>query len=179
MRSLLFVCVGNAGRSQMAEAFARHHAEKMGLRIEVRSGGTLPAKTIDAGVLAAMSERGLDLSGARPRLMDLEFARTADLIVSLCGPLDSACPAPLLPKVVDWATPDPKGAPPEVVRGIRDAIERRVVDLLHATEWSAGTASTADTVPPDTSRLPDEIAVHAPAPAGLRRDCIGGRRKTQ
>jgi protein-tyrosine-phosphatase len=177
LRRILFVCVGNAGRSQMAEAFARHHAGKMELEIDARSGGTVPAPAVDSQVVALMLEKGLDISAARPKRLDLEFARAADAIVSLCGPLDAACPAPLLPKVADWGLEDPKGAPAEKVRAIRDEIERRVMDLLSAMQWSEAPETPAEPAAPDTTRLPAEASPHAPPRAGIKRGEVLRRRE--
>jgi protein-tyrosine-phosphatase len=153
----------------MAEAFARRHAEEMGLELEARSGGIRPSAAVDPGVIAAMLERAIDISGAAPKPIDFTFAAGADAIVSLCGPLDPACPAPLLPKVVDLGIDDPKGAPPEKVRTIRDDIERRVLDLLQGIEWTSD--AERGEVPPggDTSGLPDETAPHSPARPGIKR----------
>ena len=170
MHRILFVCVGNSGRSQMAEAFARFHAVEQKLEVEVMSGGTKPARALDSGVVAVMLERGLDIASASPKRLDLEFARAADIIISLCGPLDAACPAPLLPKVTDWGLEDPQGKPAETVREIRDDIERRVVNLLHAVQWSENGGETTPAATPDTTRLVGETSPHAPARPGIKRD---------
>ncbi|HHC08386.1 MAG TPA: arsenate reductase ArsC [Actinobacteria bacterium] len=117
---VLFLCVHNAGRSQMAAALLRRYTS----RIDVRSAGSAPADEIHPGVVEALAEVGVDLSGAEPRRLDEDDVRAADVVVTMgCG---DACP--ILPgtRYVDWAVPDPAGLPVEEVRPIRDEIDRRV-----------------------------------------------------
>jgi arsenate reductase (thioredoxin) len=122
---VLFVCVHNAGRSQMAAALLEHHA---GGRVRVRSAGTEPSDEIDPNVVAAMAERGLDVAAARPRGLDDEDVREADVVITMgCG---DACPVVPATRYLDWDLPDPAGRPLAEIRPIRDDIERRVVDLL-------------------------------------------------
>lgn len=127
MKKILFVCVENAGRSQMAEAFANHHGRGV---IEANSGGTRPAEKVNPTVVKAMLERGIDISQNRPKPLDIKTVEEADVIVTMgCGAEDF-CPATSLDKVIDWGIEDPKGKPLEEVRKIRDEIERRVKELI-------------------------------------------------
>jgi protein-tyrosine-phosphatase len=122
---VLFVCVHNAGRSQMAAALLEHHA---GGRVRVRSAGTAPSDEIDPNVVAAMAERGLDVVSARPRGLRDDDVREADVVITMgCG---DACPVVPGTRYLDWDLPDPAGKPLADIRPIRDDIERRVVDLL-------------------------------------------------
>jgi arsenate reductase (thioredoxin) len=122
---VLFVCVHNAGRSQMAAALLEHHA---GGRIRVRSAGTTPSDEIHPNVVEAMAERGLDVSTARPKGLREDDVREADVVITMgCG---DACPVVPGTRYLDWDLPDPAGKPIAEVRPIRDDIERRVLDLL-------------------------------------------------
>jgi len=122
---VLFVCVHNAGRSQMAAALLEHHA---GGRVRVRSAGTEPSDGIDPNVVAAMAERGLDVAAARPRGLRDDDLRDADVVITMgCG---DACPVVPATRYLDWDLPNPAGRPLAEIRPIRDDIERRVVDLL-------------------------------------------------
>jgi arsenate reductase len=122
---VLFVCVHNAGRSQMAAALLEHHA---GGRVRVRSAGTTPSDEIHPNVVEAMAERGLDVSTARPKGLREDEAREADVVITMgCG---DACPVVSGTRYLDWDLPDPAGKPIAEVRPIRDDIERRVLDLL-------------------------------------------------
>lgn len=127
MKRGLFVCVENAGRSQMAEAFANHHG---GGVIKADSGGTRPAERVNPAVVQAMLEKGIDISQNRPKPLDIKTVEEVDVIVTMgCGAEDF-CPATFLDKVIDWGIEDPKGKPLEEVRKIRDEIERRVKELI-------------------------------------------------
>ncbi len=121
---VLFVCVENAGRSQMAEAFAR----KYGLVAE--SAGTRPPKAVNPIVVEAMKEKGIDISKNQPRLLTREMIEKASSVVTMGCSVESVCPAPLIArmqkKLVDWHLDDPKGKPIDEVRRIRDDIERCV-----------------------------------------------------
>ena len=123
----MFVCVENAGRSQMAAAFANHLGKG---RVTAESAGTLPAEQVNPVVVNVMLEKGLDISHNRPVILDLEKAKRADLIITMGCSVADICPAPLLKNSVDWGLKDPKGRPVEEVREIRDEIERRVRALL-------------------------------------------------
>ena len=123
----LFVCVENAGRSQMAEAFAT----KRGLRAS--SAGTVPPVSINQLVVQAMREKGIDLSSKKPRMLTAEMINQASLVITMGCSVESVCPRPMLAKMqkklIDWNLEDPKDKPIEKVRQIRDEIERRVRDL--------------------------------------------------
>jgi arsenate reductase len=124
---VLFVCVHNAGRSQMAAALLEHHA---GGRVRVRSAGTTPSDEIHPNVVEAMAERGLDVSTARPKGLREDDVREVDVVITMgCG---DACPVVPGTRYLDWDLPDPAGKPIAEVRPIRDDIERRVLDLLRA-----------------------------------------------
>ncbi len=123
--SVLFLCVHNAGRSQMAAGWTRHLA---GDRVDVFSGGSEPAAELNQAVVAAMAEKGVDISGELPRPWADEIVRAADVIVTMgCG---DACPVYPGKKYLDWEVEDPAGKPLDEVRPIRDDLQRRVRDLL-------------------------------------------------
>jgi protein-tyrosine-phosphatase len=127
MKKVLFVCVENAGRSQMAEAFAKHYGKD---KIEASSAGTMPSGDVNPVVVQVMREKGIDISTNKPKLIDNQMVQEVDMIIVMgCG-ADGFCPAPLLDKVVDWELEDPKNKPMEKVREIRDEIERRVKKLI-------------------------------------------------
>ncbi|HSK14719.1 MAG TPA: DUF3562 domain-containing protein [Gaiellaceae bacterium] len=122
---VLFVCVHNAGRSQMAAALLHHRAEG---RVHVRSAGSDPAESINPAVVEAMAELGIDLADEFPKPLTDEVVRAADAVVTMgCG---DACP--IYPGKVyrDWELPDPAGRPLDEVREIRDEIDRRVRALV-------------------------------------------------
>jgi protein-tyrosine-phosphatase len=122
---VLFVCVHNAGRSQMAAAFLRRRA---GDAVEVRSAGTTPADEIQPTVRAAMREVGIDLGDAVPAALEVEAVEAADVVITMgCG---DACPVFPGKRYLDWDLEDPSGLSLEEVRPIRDEIDRRVQDLL-------------------------------------------------
>lgn len=122
---VLFVCVHNAGRSQMAAALLERLGEG---RVRVRSAGTAPADDLHPGVVEAMREIGIDLTAARPSRLEDHAVRRADVVVTMgCG---DACPVYPGKRYEDWELPDPAGSPVEEVRAIRDEIERRVRALL-------------------------------------------------
>jgi arsenate reductase (thioredoxin) len=117
----IFVCVGNAGRSQMAQAFY----ERLGG--EARSAGSRPEDRLHSKVVEAMGEVGIDLSDRHPRGIDREDVEWAEVVVTMgCG---DACPVFPGKRYVDWNLPDPSGAPLEKVRALRDDIERRIAEL--------------------------------------------------
>jgi protein-tyrosine-phosphatase len=127
LRKLLFVCVENAGRSQMAEAFAKKYGRG---RVEAESAGTMPAREVNSAVVQVMREKGIDLSANKPKLITNQMVLEADKIIVMGCSAEGFCPAPLLNKVVDWGIEDPKDKPIEKVREIRDEIERRVKKLI-------------------------------------------------
>ncbi|GAA2185697.1 arsenate reductase ArsC [Micromonospora lupini] len=123
--SVLFVCVHNAGRSQMAAGWLRHLA---GDTVEVRSAGSAPAETINPAAVAAMREVGIDITDQTPKLLVYATAESSDVIVTMgCG---DACPVFPGKRYEDWKLDDPAGKGVEAVRGIRDDIRTRVQQLL-------------------------------------------------
>jgi arsenate reductase len=124
MARVLFVCLHNAGRSQMSEAL---FARVAGGRHEGRSAGTEPGERVHPEVVEAMGELGIDLAGRVPRKLTRADAEWADVVVTMgCG---DKCPYIPGKRYLDWELEDPKGRPLEEVRATRDEIERRVVDL--------------------------------------------------
>ncbi len=122
--NVYFVCIGNAGRSQMAEAFAKQAG------LEARSAGSRPAAELDAVVVEAMRELGIDLTGRIPKGITEEDVEWADVVVTMgCG---DACPVLPGKRYLDWELRDPFGLPIEDVRVIRDDIRRRIDGLLEA-----------------------------------------------
>ena len=123
--SVLFVCVHNAGRSQMAAGWLRHLA---GDAVEVRSAGSAPAETINPSAVAAMAEVGIDITANTPRLLDYDAAYTSDVIITMgCG---DACPIFPGKRYEDWKLDDPAGQGVDAVRPIRDEIRDRVQILV-------------------------------------------------
>jgi arsenate reductase (thioredoxin) len=122
---VLFVCVHNAGRSQMAAALLDHYA---GGQVRVRSAGSAPADEVNPAVVRVMGELGLDVTAERPKRLTDESAREADVIVTMgCG---DACPVFPGKRYVDWQLDDPAGQDDDTVRRIRDEIGQRVTGLL-------------------------------------------------
>ena len=123
--TILFVCIHNAGRSQMAAGYARALS---GGAVEVLSGGSEPGDQINPMAVAAMAEEGIDISQAVPTLMTTEQVRESDAVITMgCG---DVCPIFPGKRYEDWELTDPKGKPLEEVRVIRDDIKRRVQGLL-------------------------------------------------
>jgi len=127
MRRILFVCVENAGRSQMAEAFANYYGKG---RLVASSAGVMLAEKVNPIVVEAMKEKGIDISQNKPKLLTPQMAEEADRIITMGCSVEKICPAPLLKNVIDWGLEDPKGKPMEKVRQIRDEIEKRVKELI-------------------------------------------------
>ncbi len=131
---ILFVCIENAGRSQMAEAFAK----KLGLTAS--SAGTIPAGRVNATIVQVMKERGLDISHSVPKPLTVEMIGEADLVVTMGCSVEQVCPRPLVDrmrkKLMDWQLDDPKNKSIEQVRLIRDEIERRVIKLSNGSPFS-------------------------------------------
>jgi len=124
---VLFVCVHNAGRSQMAAALLARHA---GDRVVIRSAGTAPAASINPAVIEVMSELGVDLlaSGARPKRLEEAAVAASDVVITMgCG---DECPYYPGTRYLDWQLDDPAGQGVDAVRAIRDEIDRRVVELV-------------------------------------------------
>jgi len=127
--SVLFLCVHNAGRSQMAAGWLRHLA---GDRVEVYSAGSNPGDDVNPMAVEAMAEVGIDIAGARPQRWTDDMARTADVIVSMgCG---DACPVYPGTRYEDWELTDPAGQSLELVRTVRDDIGSRVEALVESLE---------------------------------------------
>jgi arsenate reductase len=123
--SVLFVCVHNAGRSQMAAGWLRHLA---GDRVEVRSAGSTPADRVNPAAVDAMAEVGIDIAGERPKVLTPEAVEVSDVVVTMgCG---DTCPVLPGKRYLDWELADPAGQGIEAVRPIRDQIEVRVRGLL-------------------------------------------------
>ena len=132
MRKVIFACVHNAGRSQMAAAFFNALVDPA--KASATSAGTDPGARVHPEVIAVMAELGLDLSRARPQRLTPEFARGAQLLVTMgCG---DECPVVPGMRRDDWPLPDPKGRPPDEVRRIRDEIRGRVASLITAEGWN-------------------------------------------
>jgi arsenate reductase len=122
---VLFMCVHNAGRSQMAAAFLERYAAG---RVIVRSAGSMPADEVNPAVVAAMAEVGIDISKQVPKPLSDEAARSADVVVTMgCG---DACPYFPGKRYLDWELDDPAGKTLEQVRAVRDEIDRKVQALL-------------------------------------------------
>jgi arsenate reductase len=125
MKTALFVCLHNAGRSQMSQALFERAAEG---RHRALSAGTTPGERVHPEVVEVMRELGIELSGRVPRALTVELARQADVVVTMgCG---DACPYIPGKRDVDWDLPDPKGRPIDEVRATRDEIQRRVSTLV-------------------------------------------------
>jgi arsenate reductase len=122
---VLFVCVHNAGRSQMAAGYLQHLA---GDRIDVRSAGSEPGDRVNPVAVAAMREEGIDIAGAGPKLLTVDDVRESDVVITMgCG---DACPIFPGKRYEDWELDDPAGQPIERVRPVRDDIRARVEDLI-------------------------------------------------
>jgi protein-tyrosine-phosphatase len=127
MKKILFVCVENAGRSQIAEAFANKYGKN---KFVVSSAGNKPADKVNPVVVEAMKEKGIDISMNKPKLLTFQMAQGADLIVTMGCNDQGICPGPFFQPTVDWKLEDPKGKTIKKVREIRDEIERRVQKLI-------------------------------------------------
>ena len=128
MKTVVFVCVHNSGRSQMAEAFFNQMAAGKAVAI---SAGTQPGDKVHPVVVEAMKELGIDISGNKPKMLTLEMIEKADKMITMgCGAdAGGLCPAGFI-ETEDWALEDPNGRPISEVRIIRDEIKRRVINLL-------------------------------------------------
>lgn len=125
LASVLFVCVHNAGRSQMAAGFLTHLA---GDRIEARSAGSLPGDQVNPAAVEAMKEVGIDISTAQPKVLTTEAVQASDFVITMgCG---DACPIFPGKTYLDWALEDPAGKGVEAVRPIRDEIKNRIEALI-------------------------------------------------
>ena len=125
MRGVLFLCIHNSGRSQMAAGFMRHLGAG---RVTVFSAGSEPANEINPSAVAVMQEVGIDIASAQPQLWTMEMLEAVDIVVTMgCG---DACPFLPGKKYVDWPLEDPTGRGVDAVRPIRDEIQRLVEDLI-------------------------------------------------
>ncbi|MFE6067020.1 arsenate reductase ArsC [Streptomyces sp. NPDC056525] len=125
LASVLFVCVHNAGRSQMAAGFLNHLA---GDRVEVRSAGSIPGDQVNPAAVEAMTEVGVDISDQKPKVLTTEAVRASDYVITMgCG---DACPIFPGKKYLDWALEDPAGQGVEAVRPIRDEIKILIEGLI-------------------------------------------------
>lgn len=123
--SVLFVCVHNAGRSQMGAAYTHHLS---GGAVEVRSAGSAPAESINPAVREALLEDGIDISAERPKVLTTEAVQASDVVITMgCG---DTCPFFPGRRYLDWVLSDPAGQGVAAVRPIRDEIKRRVTELL-------------------------------------------------
>ena len=128
MKKILFVCVENAGRSQMAEAFAKKYGAD---RFIISSAGNKPAEKVNPTVVEVMKEKGIDISNNKPKLITFQMANEVDLIVTMGCNDQGICPGPFFKPTIDWKLEDPKGKPIEKVREIRDQIEHQVQELIN------------------------------------------------
>jgi protein-tyrosine-phosphatase len=131
MKRLLFVCVENAGRSQMAEAFANHYGKG---KLVASSAGVKLSDRVNPLVIEVMKEKGIDISANKPKLLTPAMVAEADQTITMGCSVEKFCPAPLARNVIDWNLEDPKGKPIQKVREIRDEIERKVLTLLDETK---------------------------------------------
>jgi protein-tyrosine-phosphatase len=133
--SVLFVCVHNAGRSQMAAGYLQHLA---GDRVEVRSAGSMPGNQVNPSAVAAMAEEGIDISSAQPKVLTTEAVQASDYVITMgCG---DACPIFPGKKYLDWALDDPAGQGVEAVRPIRDEIRGLIEGLISEIDERAAKA---------------------------------------
>jgi protein-tyrosine-phosphatase len=140
---VLFVCVHNAGRSQMAAGFLR---ELSGGSVEVRSGGSEPADQLNPVAVAAMAEEGIDISQGVPQLMTREQVRSSDVVITMgCG---DSCPVFPGTRYEDWELADPAGLSLDEVRPIRDEIKRRVIALCEELDTAVALPGDAGHRPP-------------------------------
>jgi len=125
---LLFVCIENSNRSQMAEAFARLHAQRLGIEVDASSAGSRPSGAVNPKAVAAMKELGVDLGTHRSKSLQEIGSEPFDAVVTMgCG---DACPFVKAARRIDWQIPDPKSLPPEEFKRVRDQIGRQVEALL-------------------------------------------------
>ena len=130
-KTVLFVCVQNAGRSQMAEGFFKKYGPK---GYEPISAGTVPISQINPVAVEVMKEIGIDISKQKPKDLTEDMMRNATAIINMGCMDDKFCPALFVPKVIDWGIEDPKDKPIEKVRQIRDEIEKRVLEIIKSVQ---------------------------------------------
>lgn len=133
--SVLFVCVHNAGRSQMAAAYLTHLS---GGAVEVRSAGSTPAEQVNPAAIAAMAEEGIDIAAETPKILTTDVVQDSDVVITMgCG---DTCPIFPGKRYEDWVLDDPAGQGLDAVRPIRDEIKARILTLLGELEASPATA---------------------------------------
>jgi protein-tyrosine-phosphatase len=134
--TLAFVCVQNAGRSQMATAYAQRELENrnLGHRVEVVTGGTNPADSVHEGVVEVMQEDGIDLSDRTPREITFDELQEADIVITMGCSAEDVCPATWSGESRDWDLDDPHGQPLDAIHATRDEIRDRVADLFAELE---------------------------------------------
>ena len=138
--SVLFVCVHNAGRSQMAAGYLNHLSKGA---IEVRSAGSEPAEKINPVAVQAMAEEGIDITAETPKILTTEAVKASDVVITMgCG---DTCPFYPGKRYEDWVLEDPAGKDLETVRGVRDEIRGRVQQLIDSLQPTSGAAAT---IPP-------------------------------
>ena len=130
-KTVLFVCIQNAGRSQMAEGFFKKYGPK---GYESISAGTVPTSQINPVAVEVMKEIGIDISKQKPKDLTEDMMRNATAIINMGCMDDKFCPALFVPKVIDWGIEDPKDKPIEKVRQIRDEIEKRVLEIIKSVQ---------------------------------------------
>ena len=131
MKKVLFVCVENAGRSQMAEAFANKYGEG---KFVVSSAGNKPANKVNPVVVEVLKEKGIDISINKPKLLTFQMAQDSDLVVTMGCNDQGICPGPFFKPTIEWKLEDPKGKSIEKVREIRDEIDSKVQRLIEENE---------------------------------------------
>ena len=131
MKKALFVCVENAGRSQMAEAFANKYGEG---KFVVSSAGNKPANKVNPVVVEVLKEKGMDISMNKPKLLTFQMAQDSDLVVTMGCNDQGICPGPFFKPTIEWKLEDPKGKSIEKVREIRDEIDSKVQRLIEENE---------------------------------------------
>jgi len=134
MKKVLFVCVHNSGRSQMAEAFFNLYAAG---KAQAFSAGTRPASHTDRNLVEAMKEVGMDIRMQRPKMLTADMIKDADRVINMGCEVESVCPTALVP-MEDWQLEDPEGKPIEKVRQIRGEIEAKVKSLIDELELEEG-----------------------------------------
>jgi arsenate reductase len=131
MKKILFVCIENAGRSQIAEAFANQQGSD---KVLASSAGNKPSDKVNSVVVEVMKEKGIDISSKKPKEITAKMAMDADLIVTMGCSAQGICPGPFFKPTIEWKLEDPKDKPIEKVREIRDEIERLVIGLLQKAD---------------------------------------------
>lgn len=139
MTTALFVCVHNAGRSQMAAAIFNSLTQRLGIPLSAASAGTEPSDRVHPNVVSVMDEWGIDLSRNRPRLLTNDMAANARRVITMgCEVDEAACPALFLKDIEDWGLTDPAGKGVDETREIREEIYRRALGLILAMPEASG-----------------------------------------